>query len=165
MRTGDLIATAEPGFVSRMIRRVTRSKVSHVAGVIELNEGGERRLYVIEAHRKTGVALVALSVWIGKCRGRVWWWPECIDTQHGRKLYASEVMSHLGEPYESDKWMLTRVALGLRPPANKRWFCSELDIAGRRAAGVDTSTAEKHRWPECCVRLYGGIDRAEGISK
>lgn len=160
MRTGDLIATAAPGLVSRGIRRVTRSEVSHVAGVICLRIRGELRLFIAEAHHGTGVSLVALSVWVRNQKGRVWWWPGSIANPVRRLDYKDEVLSHLGEPYEEDRWMLARVALGLKPPANSRWYCSELDLAGRAAAGVDLSGVSAGRWPEDCARLYGGVGAA-----
>lgn len=160
MRTGDLIATAAPGLVSRGIRRVTRSQVSHVAGVIVLHMGGRNRLFIAEAHHGTGVALVALSVWVRSQKGRVWWWRDCMPGSAARQSYREEILPHLGEPYEEDRWMLARVALGLKPPANSRWYCSELDLAGRAAAGVDLSGVSAGRWPEDCARLYGGVGRA-----
>lgn len=160
MHTGDLIATAAPGLVSRGIRRVTRSRISHVAGVIALEMGGRDRLFVAEAHHGTGVALVALSVWQARQKGRVWWWRDCLPVLGARLAYRDEILSHLGRPYEEDRWMLARVALGMKPPENSRWYCSELDLAGRAAAGVDLSGVSAGRWPEDCARLYGGIGKA-----
>lgn len=164
MRTGDLIATAAPGLVSKGIRKVTRSQVSHVAGVIVLHPAGRRRLFIVESHRQSGVVLVALCAWIRAQEGPVWWWPGCIPDAGQGNAYADEAMSHLGEPYEEDKWMLTRVALGLTPPTNSRWFCSELDLQARAAAGVNLAGAGPRKWPEDCARLYGGIRTAVGLS-
>lgn len=165
MRTGDLVATAEPCFISKMIRLITKSKVSHVAGVIEIGEGPSRRLFICESHRGSGVALVALSQWVNRCKGPMYWFPRCIEDQEKRGLYLRAVTSHLGDKYESDQWMLTRVMMGKKPPENGRWFCSELDLYGRRMAGIDVGDADKRQWPEDCVRMYGGVENAERITK
>jgi hypothetical protein len=164
MRTGDPLCTDSPGLIGKGIKRVTGGRVSHTAGIIELPLAGERRLFVIEATRARGVQLVALSTWIKqRARGPIYWWPAGFSEQE-RDAYAGEVLAHVGEPYEEDRWMLARVVLHMAPPPNARWYCSELDAAGRRAAqpwrfGLRWPP-ERAVWPSDTAAAFGGLARA-----
>ena len=167
MRSGDLLCTDTPGLLQWGIRAVTRSDVSHTAGIIELSSCGTRRLFVAEATRDRGVQLVALSTWMQqRKRGAIYWWPSGM-TGRERDRYADAVQAKVGMRYESDWWMLTRVALHLPPPSNSRWFCSELDAHGRRAAQPEKFRAlwpiGKAVWPADSARAYGGIKAATQV--
>ena len=159
VKTGDLLATAEPGLVSRGIRRVTHSQFSHVCGAVWI----DGRLLIGESHIQTGVVLVAVSEWLRRLRGPVWWWPACLDGERQQQAYRDALLGHLGDRYESPKWMGLKVALGLKPPANERWYCSELETRCREDAGADVSAIPERQWPEDVARLYGGAARAVRI--
>lgn len=165
IRTGDLLATDARGLIEGGIRLATHGELSHVASPIELDIGGVRRLFVIEATHASGVHLVAVSRWIReRCQaGEVYWWPAGFN-QSQRDAYALEVMRHLGDDYEAELDMLRYVALGKNPPPNARWYCSELDAAGRRAAQPERFLPlwpeSKAVWPTTCAIAYGGLGRA-----
>lgn len=169
LRTGDLLGTDAPGLIEGGIRGVTQGALSHVASPIELLIAGQRRLFVIEATHASGVHLVAASLWIAdRCqRGEVYWWP-CNWTQERRDSYALEVTQHLGAPYESEMDMLWFVARGKAPPANSRWYCSELDAAGRRVAEPERFLAlwpvNRAVWPKHSAAAYGGLERSLQVS-
>ncbi len=166
MRSGDLLCTDCPGLIEWGIRAVTHGPVSHTAGVIEVSIGGTRRLFVAEATAARGVQLVALSTWMQqRKRGAIYWWPSGM-TGRERDVYADTIQAEVGKRYESRWLMLARVAFH-RPAENDRWYCSEIDAKGRRAAQPDTFRnlwpRGKAVWPADSARAYGGIAAATQV--
>lgn len=113
IQTGDLFFTASPALFSRIIRRFTQSKVSHVGIFIRINE----RLFAVEALEGRGVRMIPAS---NRFRKERFWH---VKTGYSAtKELEDRILNNIGSDYD----MAGAVLALFVDTKSQRNFCSEL---------------------------------------
>lgn len=140
MRAGDVIAFGGTGWISRLIKAFTRSRVSHVGVILEINEHG--RIMVMESTtlhgNKKGVQINRLSRRIQHYKGDVWWLPLSHQVREAADMAAfwHFLWDQDGKKY--DTWQAIKSALPsfIHREHFDKIFCSELVAGAAEAAGM-----------------------------
>lgn len=159
MQPGDVIAFGGKGEFSEIIKRITFSKVSHVAVILQTQAtyeaGPEERFFnlIIESTKWDGfmgVDTIRLSDRLKSYEGQVWWLPlnrQLKQTrQFDQKKFFDFLFAQKGKPYDLKQAVNSALddldgLLGqLSPFLNcedfSRFFCSELVAAGLEESGL-----------------------------
>ena len=170
IKQGDVIAFSGGGFVSRLIKFVTRSHVSHV-GVVKFSDAESGRIDLVESttlsnDRLSGVRTRRLSEVVAAYKGSVVWLKLKADARRkfDAERFFNYVLSQEGRPYDYFQAIMS----GLRiptPELDAHQFCSELIAFAFQEAGIldkwvnasETTPAELCRFPiyEAPVLLKG----------
>lgn len=142
MKPGDIIAFGGKGLISDIIKKVTRSCVSHVAIVMQTNMVGDNERYfnnIIESTMDEGVSVKRLSEKIIRYNGDIWWLPlnNKIREQFNNTDFFNFVFNQIGKKY--DKLQAIESAEDLIIDTKEdfsKFFCSELDAGGLEASGI-----------------------------
>lgn len=168
IRDGDILLFRGKSWLSRVIRRLTRSPYSHAAIVAWWNE----RLMVLEAVGK-GVVVSRMSIVVDHYSGKVELWTTDADLARAEVIRAAQRL--LGKRYSPYKLLrnLARLVLGRprhaeddpeAPPED--FVCSEFVSRVWRAGGIDlvadspdmyTKPSDIARSPH--LRRVGGVVR------
>jgi len=150
-RDGDLLCFRGRGWVSLLIRRLTRSSYSHV-GLIYRFEG---RVYCLEAVG-AGVRLVLMSQLMKRYEGGIDYYS--VDAQTPvRRQAVSWCFTQLGKLYDTAgiarfAWTLL-TGNAARARRDDQWFCSEFVAAAFSEAGLPlVAGAADYTTPEDLVR-------------
>ncbi len=182
MRPGDVIAFGGKGHFSEIIKFATRSVVSHVGVIFQVDRTGDQfKNLVIESttlNGKAGVQINFMSQRIRQYKGEVWWLP--LAEQHSGIVQGSEAFFEflriqVGKEYDmvqaiqsgtdtfDNLWGLSVATLAKED--FDKFFCSELVVAGLEAAGVfgnlNVNASEVTPIDLCRLKLYGS-ERAPG---
>lgn len=148
---GDLLACSGKGRVSGVIKRFTRSQVSHV-GIVRhtkiLTDDKDR--YFNEVIESTsldgflGVVVSRISKRLESYEGTVWWLPldDAARERFNERLFFDFLYQQEGKPYDTPgairaglDW-LDSIGLTLAREDFSKLFCSELAAGALEAAGV-----------------------------
>jgi uncharacterized protein YycO len=136
VQNGDVLCFSGRGFISTVIRKMTRSEYSHV-GLVYLFEG---RKYCLEAVG-SGVRLALLSELVRRYDGEIDYF-EMLDVTKDQRCKAIGFgFQQLGKLY--DKPGLFRffwyLVTGRKPKAalDERWFCSEIVAYAYGCQGIE----------------------------
>jgi len=137
MKPGDVIAFGGRGIVSWIIRKWTRSPISHVGIVSRVMTGGIDSIRVMESTSLdgfTGVTETRLSQRLAHYRGEIYWLPLSQRRRNALnlKLYYQYIYAMEGRAY--DAWQAIRSATFDGAESHDKLFCSEL-AAGALEAG------------------------------
>ena len=138
MKPGDLIAFGGMGWISRIIKFKTRSHVSHVGVVLNIDDHG--RVMVMEStslNGKKGVQINRLSKRVAEYNGHMWWFPMSIDSRKSFNInnFWKFMWAQDGKKY--DKWQA--IFSATLPHAKEdfgKMFCSELVAGAYEKSGV-----------------------------
>ncbi|MFZ5584807.1 MAG: hypothetical protein ACOZHQ_02645 [Thermodesulfobacteriota bacterium] len=159
MLPGDVIAFGGKGHFSEIIKRVTFSKVSHVAVVLQTQAtyeaGPDRRFFnlIVESTKWDGfmgVDAIRLSDRLKSYDGQVWWLPLNRELRKTRRFDQKKFFDFLyaqkGRPYDLKQavnsvlddldGLLGQMSPFLNCEDFSRFFCSELVAAGLEEAGL-----------------------------
>jgi hypothetical protein len=135
MKAGDLIAFGGQGLISRIIKWRTRSPVSHVGVVMEIDDHG--RVMVMESTSlggQCGVQVNRLSKRVREYDGNVWWFPLRKQLDEEDRFWEF-LWAQDGKKY--DRRQVAKAAFNLPTHENyKRLFCSELVAGAYKAGGL-----------------------------
>ncbi|MBL0717070.1 MAG: hypothetical protein JJV89_03370 [Desulfosarcina sp.] len=140
MQPGDLIGFSGASLLSKIIKRVTRSEISHVGVILqtEIIDGGIWINQLIES-TNSGVKINRMSDHVRDYAGNLYWYPltdESLAKLNLKKMYKF-LLTHKGKKY--DAWQAVLSAFDLFPDTSenfRRMFCSELTAAGYEAGGL-----------------------------
>lgn len=159
MQPGDVVAFGGKGDFSEIIKRITFSKVSHVAVILQTQatyeEGPQARFFnlIVESTKWEdfmGVDTIRLSDRLKSYEGQVWWLPlnRAMKEQRGfdQKKFFDFLFAQKGKPYDLKQAINSALddldgLLGdMSPFLNcedfSRFFCSELVAAGLEKGGL-----------------------------
>lgn len=160
LRPGDVIAFSGRGWVSKVIKLFTRSKVSHVGIVLEISEQG--RVMVMESTTlggKKGVQVNRLSQRVSQYKGEMWWLPlnSVVKESMDMAAFWHFLWEQDGKKY--DTWQALKSALPsvIRREHFDKMFCSELVAGALEAAGAIPELNASEMTPDDVVELpvYG----------
>ena len=158
MRPGDVIAFAGKGWVSHIIKLFTRSKVSHVGVVLNIDELG--RVMVMESttlNGKRGVQINRMSRRLEQYKGNVWWLPLSPAVREGADWAAfwDFLYKQDGKDYGTKAAIKSAIPI-LGKEHFDKWFCSSLVAAAHEASGVlpDINSAEVTPEDLVNMRIY-----------
>ena len=182
MRPGDVIAFGGKGHFSEIIKFATRSVVSHVGVVFQVDRsGGKFKNLVMESTSldgKAGVQINFLSQRVRNYGGEVWWLP--LEKQYTNMIEKSDdffefLRTQVGKEYDmvqaiqagvdifDDLWGISAATVAKED--FDKFFCSELVVAGLESAGVfgkvKVNASEVTPIDLCRLKLYGR-DRLPG---
>jgi hypothetical protein len=158
VQPGDLIAFGGMGWVSRLIKWRTNSKVSHVGVVSRI--GAHGRVMVMESTSldgKKGVQLNRLSSRVDQYKGHVWWFP--LNDEAREKLDLMQFWKFLwaqdGKKYDYLQAPMSATLFWAREDFG-RLFCSELVAGAYEAGGILPNINASEVTPEdlCRMRMY-----------
>jgi len=139
MKPGDLICFGGMGWVSKLIKWRTRSNISHVGVVANVNDK-HGRVMVMESTSldgKKGVQMNRLSKRIGDYNGHVWWFP--LSERRREKLDVMAFWKFLwaqdGKKYDYLQAPMSATLFWAREDFG-RLFCSELVAGAYEAGGI-----------------------------
>ena len=172
IQTGDLLECAGPWLMSRMIRKVTRSKVSHVGLAAWISfENGPRKLCMFEALEGKGLRLVPLFETLVEDYhargGQIWWRPLVEERMSGPELL-DFCMDRWTKDYANPKQFMIMAApllfqlLGFKKDTDPdAYHCSELVAAAVQAQGFERAKNPALTTPDDITRYSVFGDRFE----
>jgi len=181
MLPGDIIAFGGRGWVSNIIKIFTRSQVSHVGTVLQVNVTGDDRYFnnLIEStslNGFNGVSTSRLSTRVETYKGNIWWLPlsDEVREKFNEKAFFDFLFAQEGLPYDIKQvlglafpWLL-----GHNQEDYQKLFCSELIAGGYESGGlISTNCSEATpidvvRWNlyKQCHQLKGKPKRIKGFN-
>ena len=160
MLPGDVIAFGGSGLFSWLIKRVTRSTVSHVGVVMDAYpNGSDRVVKVIESTSldgRKGVIVSRMSERVTSYAGDVWWLPlspavryKLDEPRFFRFLHAQD-----GKRYDVLQAVLSPLRLDFwNAESYGRMFCSELVVGALEAAGAISKVNASRMTPHELIDL------------
>lgn len=176
MRPGDVIAFGGKGHFSEIIKFATRSEVSHVGVIFQVDRTGRQfKNLIIEStslNGKSGVQINFMSQRVRNYEGEVWWLPldkPCSDFIEKSDKFFEFLRTQIDKEYDmgqaikagldifDDVWGVSVATLAKED--FDKFFCSELVVAGLEAAGVfgkvKVNASEVTPIDLCRLKLYG----------
>lgn len=162
MRPGDIIAFSGKALVSKLVKRATRSNISHIAIICHavIADYGRITVEIMESVkegqcRKTGRAVSGvtrnrLSTKISTYDGAIWWLPLSTETRArlNHPAAINFLMSVQGRPYDLPQAIQSAIntldRLKIITYAAEDYsalFCSELAAAALKVGGVLSPTS------------------------
>lgn len=126
VRAGDVIGFSGNGFISKIIKWKTRSRISHVGCIIDRGSGTE----LIESttlKKNAGVSVIPLLRRVQNYYGRLYWFPlkESVRKQIDFEAYNYFLLSKDGYAYDTWQAICSATILYGKEDFSKL-FCSEL---------------------------------------
>ena len=163
MLPGDVIAFGGKGFVSSIIKDITKCNVSHVGIILQTDVptiDGIRINQIIEStslgNGFAGVQINRMSVHAKSYDGEVWWLP--LSSEARCKLnqakFFSFLLDQVGKKYDAPQAIGS--ALDVIPDNREdfdKLFCSELDAAALEHSGVIPAVNASEMTPADVCRL------------
>jgi len=176
-RTGDLLAFGGKSRISRGIKALTRSKVSHVALMLRepLVPGCGDTVWIVESTTEVslpdaihgellkGVQIHRLSQRIDSYDGEAWWWP--LPERHhetpGKERMIAWLLQTHAKRVKYDSWQAIGAGVdfwdafgGRNNPDFSLLFCSELVLKGFQEWGLlDPALNPSEEAPGDCFSL------------
>ena len=151
MQIGDLMAFGGKGLVSKTIKKITYSKVSHVGTILYSYVAGQRLVQIIESTSLgegfAGVKINRMSDHLKNYDGDIWWYPLRRDVREKfeENLFTRFVLKMKGRKY--DKFQAVMSVLDIIPDTSEdldKLFCSELIAeAYERARIINNNNASE----------------------
>lgn len=186
MQPGDVIAFGGYGFLSRVIKWRTGSPVSHVGILLQTSRVQSKGAtawmpgffnQIIESTSMdgfTGVAVSRLSHRLDTYAGDVWWLPlsSLARSRFNERIYFDFMLEQKGKEYDTKQAVFSAIDWLGWFTRNKedtaKMFCSELNAAGLKKAGVirpDVNVSEATPKDVVSWQLYQYCMQLKGKSR
>ena len=177
MLPGDIICFGGKGSVSSVIKKITRSNVSHVGTILQVNVPTINSFFINQIIESTslgdgeaGVKINRMSDHIKNYNGDMWWLKLNEETRSELHIpiFYRYLLSQVGKPYDAPQAILS--ALDIIPDSKENFdklFCSELVAAALEEAGIfkDINASEITPADVCKFGIFSDVRQLKGSLK